>query len=159
MIIIHGKVVNNIMKFNKLILGLMVVAVFVGVWLLNYASDTRGSMASNVVISEIQISGQDGANDEFVELYNPTSLPVSIDGWRLRKTASNLGSALNIVDVMSGSIPAYGYYLIAHPKYTGITPVDQYYTATSSGIPANGIVYLYADAGTTLVDLVGLGSA
>lgn len=118
-----------------------------------------GAPAGHVVISEIQIAGQNGADDEFVELYNPTSIPVSIDGWRLRKTASNLDTELNLVGELSGTIPANSYYLIAHPHYSGITAVDHYYTVTSSGIPSNGIIYLYADAGTTLVDLVGLGSA
>ena len=36
---------------------------------------------SHLVISQIQIEGDGGANDEFVEIYNPTDSCVSLDGW------------------------------------------------------------------------------
>lgn len=112
--------------------------------------------ARHIVISEIQVSG-DTANDEFVELYNPTGQSQNLTGWRLRKVSGSSG--INLVADMSGTIPAYGFYLIAHPGYDGLPAADLLYTATSSGITSSSTVYLYSDEGVTLVDKVGIGTA
>src|SRR3990170_744141 len=79
------------------------------------------SVASHIVISEIQVGGS-VANDEFVELYNPTGDAVDLTGWRLRKEGP---SPLNLVLSMSGVIAPHGYFLIAHPAYdTASVPED-----------------------------------
>lgn len=114
------------------------------------------SAGGSVVISEIQVAGPNGANDEFVELYNPTSSPVDLTGWRLRKAGP---SATNLVLTMSGTIPAHGYFLVAHPTFDGTPEPDLLYTATSSGMTASSTLILYSDSGVTIVDKVGLGSA
>jgi hypothetical protein len=116
------------------------------------------SVASHVVISEIQVTGG-GTTDEIVELYNPTGDTVNLAGWRLtRKTASG-ATENNLVASLSGTIAPQGYFLIAHPDYDGAVAADLPYSATTSAIAANNTVTLYSDAGTTVVDLVGMGSA
>lgn len=116
------------------------------------------SVASHIVISEVQIGGDNGVDDEFIELYNPTGSSVDMTGWRLtRKTAG--GTQSNLVASISGTIGAHGYFLISHPDYDGSVAADLEYSATTSGLAANNSVTLYSDAGTTLVDLVGMGSA
>src|SRR3989344_3769806 len=69
------------------------------------------SAIDHVVISEIMATG-DNANDEFVELYNESDTPVVMSGWRLRKEGP---STLNLILDLNGTIPARGYFLIAHP--------------------------------------------
>src|SRR3989344_8053500 len=115
------------------------------------------SATDHIVISEIQIEG-DTSSDEFVELYNPTVNAVDMTGWRLtRKTAG--GSQSNLVASLSGVINPLTYFLIAHPDYDGSVQEDLLYSATSSGIASNNTVLLYSDAGVTVVDKVGMGTA
>lgn len=117
--------------------------------------------ATHVVISQVQVSGAT-ANDEFVELFNPTNSSVDLSGWRIRKESNTGGSPANLVASMSGTISSHGYFLVAFPNpngYTGSTTPDEFYSATSSGIAANNSVLLYSDAAITLVDKVGMGTA
>lgn len=117
--------------------------------------------ADHVVISEIQIAGDgpDPASDEFVELYNPTDSPIVLDGWRLRRKNSS-GTEATLVLTLNGTIPAHGYFLIGHGTgYNGTTPLDQIYSAPSNALTNNYTVLLYSDAGTTLIDKVGMGTA
>lgn len=117
------------------------------------------SLSPNILISEIKVAGNT-ANDEFVELYNPTNSDVSINNWRLSKRTSSLNGAIsNLVTNLSGSISARGYFLIANPQYSGLVEPDFWYSATTSGIAANNTVILYSDQGLTIVDKVGMGSA
>jgi hypothetical protein len=114
----------------------------------------NAGIANHVVISEIQVAG-DTANDEFIELYNPTSQPVNITGWKLRKTGGTNG---NIITSMSGTIQPYSYYLIAPDGYTGEVPRDAGYSNASSVLTGDNSVLL-SDATDTFVDVVGMGSS
>ncbi len=117
------------------------------------------SATNHVVISEIQIGGTT-ATDEFVELYNPTNAPVDLTGWRLQKKSSTGTTVSNLVSVMSGVIPAHGYFLIGHPGYVGSVALDLVYSGTTpASLAADNTVILYSDAGTTVVDKVGYGAA
>jgi hypothetical protein len=118
----------------------------------------QASLANHVVISEIQIGSVD-ADDEFVELYNPTDSPVEMTGWRLTRRNATGGSTQNLILSLDGIIPAHGYFLIAHREYTGQVVPDLLYSALSSAMTADNIITLYSDSGSTIVDLVGLGSA
>ncbi|MBI4062338.1 lamin tail domain-containing protein [Candidatus Gottesmanbacteria bacterium] len=118
---------------------------------------TLKAVASHIVISEVQVAGTT-ADDEFVELYNPTGNSVDLTGWRLTRKTST-GTQSNLVGSLSGSIPALGYFLIAHPDYDGAVAADMTYSATTSALASNNSVVLYSDAGITTVDLVGMGGA
>src|SRR6188768_2699978 len=41
------------------------------------------AVSTTVVISEFRVRGPNGGNDEFVELYNLSSSPVAIGGWKV----------------------------------------------------------------------------
>lgn len=144
-------------RFLPAVIGLIVVIV-VGIAFLLHSKNSFAA-ADHIVISQVQVSGV-SANDEFVELYNPTSSPVDLTGWRISRESSTGGSATNLISSMSGTIPSHGYYLIAFPgEYTGLTTPDEVYSATSSGIAANNTVRLYSDAGITEIDRVGMGTS
>lgn len=69
--------------------------------------------ATHVVISEVYGGGgNSGAmwKNDFVELYNPTSTPVSLNGWSVQY-ASATGSTWSVT-TLTGSIPAFGFYLV-----------------------------------------------
>lgn len=123
-------------------------------------STVKGATASHIVISEVQVAGVT-ANDEFVELYNPTNSAVDLSGWRLTKKASS-GAQTSLVSTITGSIPSHGFFLITpQTGYTGSVSADITYSSSASAavVAANNTVLLYSDAGTTLVDKVGMGTA
>lgn len=118
------------------------------------------AVANHIVISEVQISG-DGINlndDEFVELYNPTSSPIIMSRWRLTRENS-AGTEANLVLSLNGTIPAHGYFLIVDADgYNGGVTRDVEYSAPSNELTNNYTVLLYSDAGISLIDKVGFGT-
>ncbi len=121
---------------------------------------TTTSQAENVVISEIQIGGAT-ANDEFVELYNPTLADINLSGWRLTKK-SDTGLTTNnlLTSFPDKTISAKGYFLIAHPTgYDGGALADAVYSTSASIAPNNSIILYYSDVGRTIIDMVGLGTS
>jgi len=119
-------------------------------------------IADHLVISEVQVSGS-ASNNEFIELYNPTNISVDLTGWRLaRRTASGTSDIDLVSSFPSGkTIPAWGFFLVAHQDYATISPAaDQTYSV--SALADNNSVILYrpnGSGGWILVDLVGWGSA
>lgn len=120
----------------------------------------KAATATHIVISEIQASGTNGANDEFVELYNPTNIAVNLNGWRLTKKNSS-GAQTTLVLNLSGTLAPHGYFLIGHSaSYSGSVIPDIFYSAPSQNIAnTNNSVVLFNNAGITQVDLVGMGTA
>lgn len=75
-------------------------------------ADTTGT---GVVINEAYLSGGSAGaafKNKFVELYNPTSAPVTLDGMSLQYRSANGTAAFNGVAPLTGVIPAGGYYLV-----------------------------------------------
>lgn len=67
----------------------------------------------NLKISEMQSGGAD-AGDEWVELYNPESRPVSLAGWSLQYFPASSSSVAQKRDFpLDAQVPALGYYLVA----------------------------------------------
>ncbi len=120
-------------------------------------SNLASTYAQHIVISEVQIAGAT-ADDEFVELYNPLSVSVNLNNWRLTRKYGTGPTETNLVSAFSSTctIPAYGYFLVTPAEYTGSVPRDYH---SANGIAANNTVLLYSDAGTILIDKVGFGSA
>lgn len=113
------------------------------------------SVSPNVVISEVQLRATN-VDDEFVELYNPSGLAIDLTGWKLTKRTQS-GTQSNLVASMSGSIPAKGYFLIASTESAASSSADQLYS--TQHLATDNSVTLYGNDGTTIVDLVGLGTA
>lgn len=112
---------------------------------------------NHVVISQIQVNGTSSNDDEFVELYNPTSSPIDLTGFRLSRKNSS-GTEGNLVTNLSGTIPARGYFLIGSAAYAGTTAVDASYTNNSNNLVGNYAVLLYNADDSAVLDKVGFGS-
>ena len=111
-----------------------------------------------LLISQVQSRGASGGSDEFVELYNPTSGPVTFDtSWVLKARSATGGVATcannGLGQRFAGAgqvIPPHGHILYANssvPGYSGATPSDMTYLI---GVPdAASVVLLH---GNTIVD-------
>jgi hypothetical protein len=83
------------------------------------APPTPSPIATHVVISEVQVAGDGGAGDEFVELYNPTNADIDISNWSLQYISGHATSAQSVARKnfsTTSTIPALGYFLIARGK-------------------------------------------
>jgi len=122
--------------------------------------------ASNIVISEIQVAGDGGANDEFVELYNPTAAPIDISGWSLQYLGGGASTfnKRNFTTAANTVIPANGFYLVVGSAYNGLTSSDFTLSAYSfSGTGAtiflvNNQSTLTTGSEASIVDKVAYGS-
>ncbi|MFM2153098.1 MAG: hypothetical protein RL199_1533 [Pseudomonadota bacterium] len=74
---------------------------------------------AHVVISEVSPAGPNGANDEFVELYNPTAASVPLSGWSLWYVSAT-GTVLTLATFApEATIAAHGFYLVANGAAVG----------------------------------------
>ncbi|WP_104106732.1 ExeM/NucH family extracellular endonuclease [Nocardioides sp. 616] len=135
-------------------------------------SATANPAGTGLVISEVYgAGGNSGAvrNQDFVELFNPTSAAISVAGMSVQyRSAGNGGTG---VTALTGSVPAGGHYLVGQAggtEGTALPAVDASGQLNLSG--SNGIAFLAE--GTTpvilrpgssvaqerVVDLVGFGT-
>jgi hypothetical protein len=118
---------------------------------------TATGSATSVVISEFRTRGPSSAEDEFVEIYNPTANPVDIGGWILSASNSS-GATQNRATIPASTLLRSGqYYLIAHNNYVvpnqGVTPNLRYGTSIANN---GGIALLNASG--EIIDEVGMDS-
>lgn len=112
------------------------------------------SAVGHVIISEVFAGSEQSSDDEFVELYNPTSQAVDLTGWFIKKKSSS-GSESSLVAatrLQGKQIPAGGYLLIAREnKYLGTVTPDALWASSISLAYTNNAVLLYGADGV-LVD-------
>jgi hypothetical protein len=99
-------------------------------------------------------------DNDFIELYNPTSLQIYLKGYRLVKRAQNGTSDTLIKSWTIGTpIPAYGFYLWANSGYTDISVITDATTSESIS-DDNGIAIRYGPNDTgAIIDSVAWGKA
>jgi len=142
-------------RFARLVLA---GAVAVIAALIAFDQPVRGA-SSTIVISEFRVRGPNGGSDEFIELYNISSAPVGIGGWKINGSNSS-GSISTRVTIAAGVTLAPGcHYLVTNTStsggpYSGDVPGDQTY---SIGIGDDGGIAL-TDAGNAIVDQVGMST-
>jgi hypothetical protein len=108
-------------------------------------TDASSCGIDHVVVNEVRTRGVAGGNDDFIELYNPTSLSVVLDDtWKLDTRAHNGASYVSKWIGDGGFIPPGGYYLVANALYTQTVADDQ----LSSGITDAGSIRLRQDGAT-----------
>ncbi len=123
-----------------------------------------GTAAEHVVISEVQTRGAADHNDEFIEIYNPTSTSVDISGWSLQYK-SDTGTTYTVIPLSPVSIPSGGYWLVARASsYTGSVTPDQTQSVFLMGASgghvflANTTSQLGSCTSASIVDKVAWGS-
>lgn len=112
--------------------------------------------AIKVLISEIQAgTTQNGIEDEFIELYNPTNRTIDMKEWSLIKKASS-GSPYNLVSSakFSGSIAPKSFFLVAHANYKGVKSADLIYSANSNNIAYKDNAVVLYDETEVVIDEV-----
>ncbi|HEX2995513.1 MAG TPA: lamin tail domain-containing protein [Anaerolineales bacterium] len=120
----------------------------------NIVTYTSGT-SLGVVISEFRTQGPNGASDEFIELYNPTSSYVDISSWKINVSTSSGGTATRATIPASTILRSGQHYLIANNStngYSSSVPADLTY---ATGITDDGGIALLT-SGTTIVDQVGM---
>ena len=87
-----------------------------------------------------------GAEDEFVELYNPTGAPVNIGNWMISKSSGCGTSISTLVTIYYGTVlqPGQHYLVAAYASSSSVTNADQRF---SPGIADNGGLALVSSGG------------
>ncbi len=117
------------------------------------------AVSQSVLISEVQMagSGSGHAGEEFIELYNASDSPVSLDQWTLRYHTAASGDCTGGWSVKytasKVSIAPNGYWLVASASFTG-TADGRFAAGLAS---AAGAIRVADGAGAT-VDSVGWGA-
>lgn len=147
---------------NKLTVNLFLfisVSFFLSVYLIKSleVKTVKAATATHVVISEIQAAGATSGED-FIELYNPTNLEVSLSDLRLVKRTSTGATNDSIVAFAADdSIASHGYFLWCN---TSLNVALTCNSSTAGTVSNNNSVALSTDPldSGTLIDTVTFGS-
>ena len=140
---------------KKKIFSILSAVFLSSVLLFTYKTKAVTSQSDHLVISEILVYG-DMANDEFVEIYNPTDTDIDLAGWKLRKINSS-GNESPLVASLSGIIKSNSFFLIVHPDTSANYQYDNLYSSASYTLGANNGVIL-KDNNSAEIDRVGYGT-
>ena len=105
-----------------------------------------------ILISEFRTRGQNGASDEFIEIFNAGSGTVDIGGWLIKRSSGCGSSTATLVTVNAGTQLLPGQHFLAAPAGFSINDPDQNFTA---GIADNGGIGLFNSYGIA-VDRAGM---
>lgn len=157
-------------RFNPMgnFFAALLFAALAAVWFLA-VPEACAQRASHVVISEVYGGGGNSGStwkNDFVELYNPTDLAVSLEGWSIQYASASASSWQ--VTPLSGSIQPKSFFLIQQAAGTGGSrnlPTPDVIGAIAMA-QSNGHVALSREAAPvtgnadpTVVDFVGYGTA
>lgn len=110
-----------------------------------------------VVISEFRTRGPNGANDEFIELYNNSDSPIDLNGWKIKGSNSSGTTSTRVTISQFTIIPARGHFLATNSAtggYSGTIAGNQTY---ASGVTDDGGIALTLPD-DTVIDQVGMST-
>lgn len=113
-------------------------------------SPPTGNAIDHLLISEIMIGMEGVSNYTFLEFYNPTSVPINLTGWTVKKkTSTGTESSLIVADRLEDKIIQPGKYLLAanDEGYTGSVVPDVKYPSSYTLAYSNNAVIVYDNAG------------
>ncbi|HEV2913806.1 MAG TPA: lamin tail domain-containing protein, partial [Pyrinomonadaceae bacterium] len=118
--------------------------------------------AGDVVISEFRFRGSNGANDEFIELYNRTSASIVISGYKIYRSNGTGTRTLHKTIANGVTLGAGCHYLLTNSNATGpyndsVVGDDTYATGITED---GGIAFARpsSDGTTGIIDQVGLSA-
>lgn len=121
-------------------------------------STTNKSKAETwpILINQIMIGQNEGAKNEFIELYNPNNFIINLEGYNIKKKSAN-GSESNLVSnkAFIGIIKPQSYFLISSPEFGAKIKADLNYS-TSNSLSKNNTIILYNN-NKEIVDKLGYG--
>ncbi len=122
------------------------------------ASASAATGSSTLVISEFRTRGPNGANDEFIELYNRSVAPISIDGWKIMRSPGTAGAPSQIAQIpVNTTVVPGGFFLLINTGtygYSGKVTPDLTYTG---GIDDDGGIAVL-DTSNEIIDQVGMSA-
>lgn len=159
--------------FRRLPKLALIAAVVAGAVLpTGWLPQAKAQHADHIVISEVYGGGGNSGShykNDFIELYNPTSTPVSLNGWSVQYGSAK-GTGAWQKSSLTGTIAPYGFYLVKQAAGTGgiaeLPAPDDTGTLNLSGtegkvaLVRSGTVLTGTDVSSPdIVDLVGFGAA
>lgn len=112
--------------------------------------------AGSVLVSEIQAGTSVGADDEFIELYNPGSTAIELTGWSIKKKTSNgtesvLVPASRDEGLKGRTIQPGKYLLLTNQEgYAGSVLPDGTWATSNNFAYTNNTLTLFDGAGTKI---------
>ena len=138
-----------------------------GAWSAEMQTSIASGAANHVVISEVQVAGA-AADDEFIELYNPTGAVIDLSGYSIQYRGGGATSYSRKNFNAGNTITSKGYFLIANNSYDGAVSADMPHSSfTLSGITDGGTIFLVndqvtltenTDGGPTVIDKIAYGA-
>ncbi len=116
------------------------------------AGPGQSGACGKVVVNEVLPEGP--SNSEFIELFNPGSCAVALEGWSIKyKSQTGANGGANYTFTAGESIEPDGFFVVATATYAGNKD------ATFAGGLGNGGGQVgLLDDGATLIDAVGYGA-
>src|SRR5262245_31381934 len=92
---------------RRVLAGTFVLAAF-------FASAPAPAASTQMLISEFRTRGPNGANDEFIELFNTSSTTVNIGGWTVMASDGS-GNTAPLKQIPAGvTVPGLHFFLLAN---------------------------------------------
>lgn len=136
---------------SKLIIYSTVFVFSALVWVMLLSQKVQAA-ESGIVISEISMGSSLSATDEFVELYNNSSTPVSVANWSIYyRSATGSTYSKKASFFANSNISAHGFYLASTLSPNNVSLI-------SGMSQTGGVVELRDDKGN-VIDRVGYGNA
>lgn len=111
----------------------------------------------NVFISEFRVRGPNGADDEFIEIYNASGNTINTSGWKLKKSSGCGNTSTDLVTGITITLAPGQYYLFARAgSYSGSTTADATFPASSTYAIADDGSIALTTGSDVVIDQVGL---
>ncbi|MBI5574460.1 MAG: lamin tail domain-containing protein, partial [Elusimicrobia bacterium] len=119
------------------------------------ATARPSNIADYLVISEICV-GTTGSTLEYVELYNPTTYPITVQGNIKLKMTTGTSDALQnkTITWINSTIPTHGFFLFASTNTIGNVSADAKYSAGITG--SDGV--MITNVSDVVIDKVAWGN-
>ena len=110
-----------------------------------------------ILITEVQIEDASSSDNDFIELFNPSTSSADVSGFQLKKKSST-GKEYSIRDFPSSAfIPAQDYFLWANSNYASSVQIEADTTSTQTLSKNNSIALL--DKKGSIIDAVAWGTS